>query len=128
MSNKPILSFCYTNQPVKSYTDLDEVRSTSSYRTEGFTYRSANSAKTSVQRVNEIKPKPKIVLPLQKKQDKDNKPALRKTYTQAEGEEAQLERPLLTFDAEAFKEKEKESKGLLDWAGMGLLCGLPSKK
>lgn len=52
MLNKPILSFCYTNQPVKSYTDLDEVRSTSSYRTEGFTYRSANSAKTSIQRVN----------------------------------------------------------------------------
>lgn len=81
MINKPILSFCYTNQPLKSYQDLDEVRSTSSYRTEVCTYRSATSSKTSVQRVNEIKPKPKIVVPLPKV--KESKPPLKKMHTQA---------------------------------------------
>lgn len=66
MTNKPILSFCYSNQPLKSYQDLDEVRSTSSYRTEVFTYRSATSSKTSIHRLNEIKPKTKIVVPIPK--------------------------------------------------------------
>lgn len=52
MTNKPILSFCYANQPVKSYQDFDDVRSTASHKTDGFTYRSATSSKTSVQRIN----------------------------------------------------------------------------
>lgn len=101
-SNKPILSFCYSNQPVRSYQDLDEVRSTSSYRTDNLTYRSANSAKTSVQRLNEIKPKPKIVVPLPKP-----KPICKKLYTQPEEQEEIYEKPMLTFDAETFREKEK---------------------
>jgi hypothetical protein len=101
-SNKPILSFCYSNQPVRSYQDLDEVRSTSSYRTEVFTHRSANSAKTSVQRLNEIKPKPKIVVPLPKP-----KPVSKKLYTQPEEQEEIYDKPMLTFDAEAFRDKDK---------------------
>lgn len=121
-SNKPILSFCYSNQPLRSYQDLDEVRSTSSYRTDVFTYRSANSAKT-VQRLNEIKPKPKIVVPVPKP-----KPTSKKLYTQPEEQEEIAEKPMLTFDAEAFRDGEKESRGLLDWAGFGLLCGMPAKK
>lgn len=101
-SNKPILSFCYSSQPVRSYQDLDEVRSTSSYRTEVFTYRSTNSAKTSVQRLNEIKPKPKIVVPLPRP-----KPVSKKLYTQPEEQEEIYDKPMLTFDAEAFREKDK---------------------
>jgi hypothetical protein len=122
-SNKPILSFCYSNQPLRSYQDLDDVRSTSSYRTEVFTYRSANSVKTAVQRLNEIKPKPKIVVPLPKP-----KPVSKKLYTQPEEQEEIFDKPMLTFDAEAFHENEKQSRGLLDWAGFGLLCGMPAKK
>jgi hypothetical protein len=102
MMNKPILSFCYSNQPLKSYQDLDEVRSTSSYRTEVFTYRSATSSKTTVQRLNEIKPKPKIIVPTPR--PKDPNPPPKKTYTQPE-EQEDIEKPMLTFDAEAFKSK-----------------------
>jgi hypothetical protein len=35
---------------------------------------------------------------------------------------------MLAFDAEAFKDKEKEGRGLLEWAGLGLLCGMQTKK
>lgn len=63
MFNKPILSFCYANQPQRSWQDVDDIRSTASMKTDRLTQRTTHSAKVSIQRVNEIRPKPKIILP-----------------------------------------------------------------
>lgn len=49
-------------------------------------------------------------------------------YTQQnDQEEENIERPMLVFNA-GTSNNEKESKGLLGWAGLGILCGMPARK
>lgn len=62
-SHQPF-SFCYTN-PSKSQQDLDEVRSVASYKTY-LSHNSGTSTSNHLQRVNELKPKPKMEIPSMK--------------------------------------------------------------
>ena len=80
MANRPVLSFYYCSPPLKTQPDLDEVRSNSTQRTNPFSLTSPLSLRTTVQRLNQIKPKPKIKMPLPHAPPKP--PPIRKVHTQ----------------------------------------------
>ena len=116
---RPALSFYYCSPPLKSTHDLDEVRSTSTQRTGPFSLGSPHSHKGSVQRVNQIKPKPKIKLP---NSQPPKPPPIRKLYTQPE-EKIQPQLPVIHLDDSPSTSKPKKG-GLLSWVKLDFLCGM----